>query len=171
MLFETERLIARNLELADFPAFFEMQGNPKTHRYTGSTVDDETSAKASLENCIQSYSLPGNNFWVWALVQKSDGAMVGTCAVVHGHSRPTGHGPEIGYRFIEKYWGNGYAGEICDPLIDYAMKSQHLDWIFGQADVENVASVKVLERSKLEFLEEYFNEKENSTDRVYILKK
>lgn len=148
-----------------------MQGNPKTHQYTGSKVDDEISAKASLEKCIQAYDSPGNDFWVWALVRKSDGEMVGTCAIVKGHSQPTGEGPEIGYRFLEKYWGNGYAGEICDRLIDHALNTMKLSWIFGQADVKNVASIKVLEKSKLEFLEQYFNEEEQCTDRVYILRR
>ncbi len=169
MIFQTPRLIVRKLTLEDFPSFFELQGNPKTHRYTGSTVDDEKSARASLERCISSYTKPGNNFWVWAVERKSDGAMVGTAAVVRGQSDPTGEGPEIGYRFIEKYWGNGYAGEICDPLVDYALDNMQLSWIFGQADVRNVASVKILDRSKLIFVKEYFNPEENCTDRVYRL--
>ena len=171
MIFETNRLTIRQLQPTDFPAFFEMQGNPKTHRYTGSSVDDEVSARASLERCIRCYTEPGNNFWVWAVERKSDKEMVGTAAIVWGISGPTGEGPEIGYRFLEKYWGNGHAGEVCNPLIDYALGVMQLPWVFGQADVENVASVKVLERSKLVFLKEYFNKKENSTDRVYRLER
>ena len=168
-IFETDRLLIRRLCPTDFPAFYELQGNPKTHRYTGSTVDDISSAKLSLERFIYLYSKPNNDFWVWAVERKSDGIMVGTVAIVKGYSGPTGEGPEIGYRFLEKYWGNGYAGEVCDPLIDYAINAMKLPWIFGQADVKNIASIKVLERSKLIFLKEYFNEKENCTDRVYRL--
>lgn len=171
IIFETSRLVVRQLEPTDFPAFFKLQGNPKTHCYTGSPVDDEASALASLHRCIDCYTQPDNDFWVWAIERKSDGVFVGTCAIVNGHSRPTGKGPEIGYRFIEKYWGNGYAGEVCNPLIDHGINAMQLPWLFGQADVENVASVKVLERSKLFFLEEYFNEEENSVDRVYRLER
>ena len=169
MIFQTQRLIIRNLTLDDFPAFFELQGNPNIHLYTGSPVDDEVSTRTSLQKCINSYTVPDNDFWIWAIERKLDGAMVGTCAVVKGVSEPTGEGPEIGYRFIEKYWGNGYAGEICDPLVDHVLNTMQLPWVFGQADVKNVASIKVLERSKLVFLKEYFNEEENCTDRVYRL--
>ena len=166
-IFETPRLLVRPLVDSDFPSFFEMQGNPKTHLYTGSPVDDEAAARANLERCIQCYPKPENDWWVWAIERKSDGAFVGTAAVVPGECQITGPGPEIGYRFLEKHWGNGYASEICDPLIDHALGPMGLPWLFAQADVLNLPSVKILDRSQLEFVVEYFNEEENSTDRVY----
>ena len=164
MLFETKRLKVRQLKHADFPAFFEMQGNPNIHKYTGSPVDDEASARASLKKCIAAYSQPKNNFWVWCIENKSNGDMVGTCAIV-------GEENEIGFRFLEKYWGNGYASEICDPLIEYGLNKMNLPFIFAQADVLNVASLKVLDRSKLKFVKENFNKEENCADRIYRLEK
>lgn len=162
MHFQTERLTVRDLTIDDFPAFFEMQGNPNVLRFTGTPPDDETSARSSLENCINCYSKPGNDFWVWAVERKSDGAMVGTAAIV-------GKGHEIGYRFLEKFWGNGYASEICNPLIDHAFEVMDYPSVFAEVDVRNVASVKVLDRSKLNFVKQYFNEKDNCTDRLYRL--
>lgn len=166
-VFETPRLSVRPLRRDDFPAFFEMQGNPKTHQYTGSPVEDETTCRAKLEKLIEGYSDPQNQYWVWGIERKSDGAFVGTCAVVWSECQVTGEGHEIGYRFLEKYWGNGYASEICDPLINHALSTMKVPWLFGRVDILNVPSRKVLDRSQLTFVEEYFDEKENCTDRVY----
>ncbi len=164
MHFQTECLLVRDLTPDDFPAFFEMQGNPNVLRYTGTPADDEASARASLEHCISSYSKPGNDFWVWAIERKSDGDMVGTCAVVR-------EGHEIGYRFLERFWGNGYATEICDPLIDHALGAMGCPSVFAEVDIRNLASVKVLDRSKWKFVKQYFNEKDNCTDRLYRLER
>lgn len=164
MIFETKRLKVRQLTTADFPAFFEMQGNPNIHKYTGSPVDDETSARASLKKCMAAYSKPNNDFWVWCIENKATGEMVGTCAIVDKEN-------DIGYRFLEKHWGNGYASEICNPLIEYGLNKMNLPFVTAQADVLNVASVKVLDRSILNFEKEYFNKEENCTDRVYRLEK
>lgn len=166
-IFETPRLSIRLLRMEDFPPFFEMQGNPKVHIYTGSSADDEATAKKDLEHCIACYSKADNDWWIWAIERKSDGEFVGTCAVVPCDCEVTGEGMEIGYRFLEKYWGNGYASEICDPLIDHALGEMQLPWIFAQVDILNKPSVKILERSQLEFVKEYYNEKDQSNDRVY----
>ena len=162
MFFQTQRLRIRVLTEADFPAFHEMQSNPRVMRYTTGVAMTELESRASLEMCIRSYAEPGNNFWVWAVERKSDRAFAGTAAIV-------GEGHEIGYRFLEKYWGNGYGQEVCDGLIEFALNEWKLTSRGGGANTDNIASVKILERSRLHFEREYFHEKEKSWVRVYRL--
>ena len=169
MIFETPRLLVRNLALSDFEPYFEMQSNPNVHRYTGSTPDDEPTARAGLQHHIACYSKPANNWWIWAIEQKTNQSFVGTAAVIHGENSVVGDGPEIGYRFLERYWGQGFATEICDPLIEYGIQQMALKSLFATVDVLNVASVKILEQSKLKFIQEYHNQNDNCTDRVYKL--
>ena len=168
-VFETERLIVRNLKQLDFPAYFEMQGNPNVHRFTGTQVDEEGIAREGLAKHIAAYSTPGNDWWIWGVELKDTGEMVGTCAIIAGENEKVAAGIEIGYRFLEKHWGNGFAGEICDPLINHAFAVMELPSLFATVDIENVPSLRVLERSPLKFVTEYFNPTDNSTDRVYVL--
>ncbi|HFA48211.1 MAG TPA: N-acetyltransferase [Bacteroidetes bacterium] len=163
MIFQTTRLKIRNLEYSDFPAFHEMQSNPKVMRYTTGRPLSEKENRESLGKCISSYAKPGNRFWVWAIEKKLDGAFVGTCAIVYDN--------EIGYRFLEKYWGKGYGKEISDGLIKYALEEMKAKKIIAYVDVENIASVKILDRSALKFEKEYFNEKEKCTERFYKFEK
>ena len=161
MVFETARLFARNLRDSDFDAFHEMQSDDEVMRYTTGAGLDAAENRRQLKMCIACYSRPDNDFWVWAIVRKSDRQFVGTCAIV-----PNDHRPEIGYRFLRKFFGNGYGQEICNGLIKYGMHEQRLPEIIACVDVRNIASVKILDRSPLSFIEEI--EQENGAmDRFY----
>lgn len=72
-------------------------------------------------------------------------------------------------RFLEKYWGKGYGQEVCNGLIDFALNEWKLTSLWAEANKDNIASVKILERSRLQFEREYFHEKEKSWVRVYRL--
>ena len=51
---------------------------------------------------------------------------------------------EIGYVFNRKYWGNGYAKESCEALVQYSFrKGTHR--IFAECDPDNENSWRLLE--------------------------
>ena len=161
MVFETTRLVVRNLKDSDFDAFHEMQSDDEVMRYTSGRGIDEAENRRQLKMCIDSYAKPENDFWVWAIVRKSDQQFVGTCAIVPNQRRP-----EIGYRFLKKFFGMGYGQEICDGLIEHGIHERRLTEIIAYADIRNVASTRILDRSSLRFVEETTNE-EGVTDRFY----
>ena len=161
MVFETCRLFVRNLKHSDFAAFHEMQSDDEVMQYTTGKGLDEAENLRQLKMCIACYSRPDNDFWVWAIVRKSDQQFVGTCALV-----PNEHRSEIGYRFLRKFFGMGYGQEICNGVIEYGIHERRLPEIIAYADVRNVASIKILDRSPLPFVEEQMNE-EGVTDRFY----
>lgn len=147
MVFETTRLLVRNLKGSDFEAFHEMQSDDEVMRYTTGKGLDASENRRQLNSCIAHYSIPENDFWVWAIVRKSDQQFIGTCAIVPNEKRP-----EIGYRFLGKFFGKGYGQEICDGLIQYGIYHRSLREIIAYADVRNVASTKILDRSRLSFV-------------------
>ena len=163
MIFQTPRLTIRDLTLDDIFPYHEMQGNPKVMQYTGSPPETFEESKKSLIKCIDCYQQPDNTFWVWAIDEKESDTFIGTCAIIVDES---GKG-EIGYRILEKYWGNGFATEIIQPLIDFGFSKMKLSTIFATVDRLNIASVKMLEKSELEFIKEEWSDKYQSTDRYY----
>ncbi|MDG2220857.1 MAG: GNAT family N-acetyltransferase [Rubripirellula sp.] len=161
MIFETARLLVRNLVDADFDAFHEMQSDIEVMRYTTGSGFDEAENRQQLSDCIRHYAEPGNDFWVWAVVRKTDQQFVGTCAIV-----PNGENAEIGYRFLRKFFGNGYGRETCNGLIEHGIHVQKLREIIAYADIENIASIKILDQSVLSFVEETKTE-EGGVDWLY----
>ena len=161
MIFETQRLIVRKLTSMDFPGFHEMQSDDEVMRYTTGHGFDEAENLRQLNSCINAYSKTNNEFWVWAIARKSDQHFIGTCAIV-----PSENGPEIGYRFCRRFFGNGFGQEICNALIEHGKHGLQLKEIIACVDVRNVASVKILDRSSLPFVKELANET-GGTDRFY----
>ncbi len=165
MLFQTERLLIRQLNETDFPAFHEMESNPDVLKYTGSPLKTKEEIAENLKELIRKYEDPKNDFWIWAVVHKESNAFLGTCAIIE--DLPP-FGREIGYRFLERHWGKGYAGETMIGLVDYAFNVLSFEKIYADVDVLNTPSVKILEKH-MHFHSEYFVPEENCTDRKYTL--
>ena len=65
---------------------------------------------------------------------------------------------DIGYRFLTKYWGAGLASEAARAVLDFGFRNLHLEEIIGLAVPDNAASIRILEKLGMEFVEtmDYF---------------
>ena len=140
MIFETERLIVRKLILDDLEAFHKLESNPLVLKYATGEVKNFDANEKELKELIFKYEIPKNDFWIYAIERKSNKSFIGTLALVKD-----GVDDEIGYRFLEKYWGNGYATEICEGLISYC-KEIGIPKLIGYVINKNSASEKILKR-------------------------
>ncbi len=165
-IFKTTRLFVQPLCTDDFPALFEMQGNPNVMRYAGA-AQDEATCKRELEKVIEFYSQPGNTFWVWAVLEKATEQFVGTCAIINNEDEDN----EIGYRLLERQWGKGYGKEIANGLIDYCLEVLNMESLVAYVSKENIGSVRILNQSKLPFRKEFYDEKEKGMERFYKFEK
>ncbi len=75
--------------------------------------------------------------------RKSDGVLVGRAG--YGIYGRTGE-PEIGYSLYPEFWGNGYAFEAAAGLRDWIFRETDASHFIGMADVDNAASLKVLDK-------------------------
>jgi ribosomal-protein-alanine N-acetyltransferase len=167
MVFETERLYVRKLKLTDIEPFNEMQRNPNVMRYITGTPKSEIDNMKELEGIISKYQYLSNDFCVMAIIKKNNNQFVGTCAVIKNEDEEY----EIGYRFIERFWGNGYGKEILEKLIEYCFVSMNLDKIVAYVYKENFASVRILDNSVMEFINEFNNKDLGNVEKVYKLNK
>src|SRR6218665_2939584 len=56
---------------------------------------------------------------------------------------------EIGYSVFEENWGKGYATEMAETMVSYALESLNPDKIIGYVDARNPASMRILEKMGL----------------------
>lgn len=147
MIFETERLIVRKLVREDLPAFHKLQSNPKVMQYADGEVQSFERHSHELDDLIHKYNLPNNDFWIYAVERKANACFAGTVALVKDKCDD-----EIGYRFLEEYWGRGFATEICEGLIAYC-KTIDIEKLIGYVIDINSASVKILERFHFKLIE------------------
>ena len=147
IIFETEILLVRRLKMSDIRPYHEMQSNPKVMQYVTGEVQAENEHLIELERLIGFYDQEDNNFWIYAIERKLDNEFVGTVAFIKDNEGDD----EIGYRFLEKYWGLGYGSDLCKASVVYCSSIGMLKLI-GYVINLNVASAKILKKCNFEYV-------------------
>lgn len=111
----TKRLVLRESEAADRPAFIELFASPEVRTYLGGPRPRD-----ELEQAVP--ELPGRRPGVFVVAL--DGALIGTITLLDrreatrpGHVRPEAGEAELGYMFLPHVWGCGYAAEACEAAL------------------------------------------------------
>lgn len=144
---ETQRLILREIEETDEAGMYELDSDPEVHQYLGNkpvtTIEESRNAIALIRRQYEE-----NGTGRWAVIEKSEGRFIGWAGLKLYRDEINGHSNflEVGYRLIKKYWGKGYATEAAQTSVVYGFERLHAREIFGMADANNAASIKVLEK-------------------------
>lgn len=166
---ETERLILRELRLNDLEGMYELDSDPEVHRYLGNKpVKTKEESQKIIEDIISQYTERG--IGRWAAIEKSSGNFMGwsglklnTEYTMNGYSNFI----DIGYRFISRYWGKGYATESSFAALNYAFNSMKLKTVYGITEKGNEASHHVLLKVGLQYQEDFFYKEDNLHLRWY----
>lgn len=147
---ETDRLLLKEFEIGDAESFYELNLNPNVIKYTGnSAFKDIDEAKSFLKN----YSdYQRNGFGRWAVVDKSTKIFFGWCGLKYDEKLDE---TDIGFRFFEHFWNQGFATESAKTCIDYGFEKLNLKIIVGRAMRENTASIKVLKKIGLQYEKDF----------------
>ena len=146
-LLESERVLLREFELADFTALHEFVSLPEVCRYTdwGPNAPADTSAflaqatKEAQETHRQGFSL--------AVVRKDDRRLIGSCAVWQesaAHARGA-----LGFVFHPDVWRQGFATEVAPLLLGLGFGHLGLERIEATCRPDNIGSAKALEGAGL----------------------
>jgi RimJ/RimL family protein N-acetyltransferase len=157
---ETKNLILRELMPSDAEGMFELDSNPLVHRYLGnSPVKSIEASQTAIENIRQQYVERG--IGRWAAIEKSSGDFIGWSGLKLNTEQEFNNKIDfydIGYRFIPRYWGKGYATESAVASLDYAFNTLNLKTVVGMAEIENLASNRILQKIGLNYIEDFLFE-------------
>ena len=76
---------------------------------------------------------------------------------------------EIGWRLRKEYWGRGYATEMAIALVDKAKRMKRS--VVAHTMIENQASIRVMEKAGLSFVEEFWGNYEPHSNKPDVLYK
>jgi RimJ/RimL family protein N-acetyltransferase len=147
VVFETERLRAREWTLDDAEEAYAIYRDPDVMRYLGTDpqvpadVAEQRERVARWIATTESYRDSG--FGNWALVEKDTGAVVGMSLL---KPLPEHEEVEVGWHLGKAYWGRGYATEGARAAIEHGFSRCGLDVIYAVVVPENTASIRVAER-------------------------
>ena len=77
---------------------------------------------------------------------------------------------ELGYRFRACFWGKGYGTETTKGMLNYYFQEMNVNKVTADVNIANIGSVKILDKF-MKPVREFFNERDNCTDRRYELEK
>lgn len=164
MIFETERLFVKKLQESDADLFFDLMSNPNVMNMVPQTILNKEESDSKLKQLIELEQ--SSDTKIWSLCQKSNGEFIGFA----GFLKNTDSEDEIAYRLREKYWNKGFGTEIAKGLIDFGFKNMNSNLITADVFIENVKSIKILEKF-FNVQKEFFNEEDNCVDRRYIIRR
>lgn len=159
---ETERLILREFLLSDAEGMFELDSNPNVHLYIGNKpVTTIEQSREYIEFVQQQYKDFGTGRW--AVILKETNEFIGWSGIKFITDKINNHQNfyEIGYRFIEKHWGKGYATEAGKAFIAHAFNEMKVEVVYAYADPGNDNSRKILEKLGLKYVNSFEHDGES----------
>ncbi|RKR11308.1 RimJ/RimL family protein N-acetyltransferase [Flavobacterium sp. 90] len=153
---ETERLLLREIQMSDVDGMFELDSNPNVHLFVGNKpVKNIEESIDYVKNVQQQYK----DFGIgrYAVILKETNEFLGWSGIKFITNEINNHKDfyEIGYRFIEKHWGKGYATEAGKAFIDHAFNVMKVDAVYAYADAGNENSRRILEKLGLRYVNSF----------------
>ena len=156
IIFETPRLIVREVRPADVGDMYALHSDPEVHTYLGNkTIATQPDAMGLIDFLMQQYADHGVGRW--AMVHKTTGDFIGWTGLEWVTAMTNGHQNfyDLGYRLRPQFWGQGFATESAIASLDYAFLKIGADEVFAMADCRNVGSNKILQKVGLHRVETF----------------
>lgn len=150
IVFSTQRLILKRFSPKDAQGFYELNLDPEVLRYTG---DVPFSSVAEAEAFIRSYDhYERDGFGRWSVFLKDTGEYIGFCGLNYSMKKRE---VDVGFRFLRKHWGKGYATEAARGSLLHGFQVYGLERIVARARVDNPASQRVIQKLGMHFEKEF----------------
>jgi len=140
---ETERLVLRQLHIADAGSLFAILSDEELTRfYDDEAFTDLSQAREQIEAWARGYEE-----WRiirWGIVQRGTDTVIGTCGY-YGFHRWHARG-SLGYELARPFWRQGIMTEALAAIIDFGFREVGLNRIQALLMPGNEASEKLLEK-------------------------
>jgi RimJ/RimL family protein N-acetyltransferase len=139
----TERLALRPFVLADAPFIVELVNEPA---FIANIRDSGVRTAADAEGYLEKgplamYDLHG--IGLWAVELRESGEAVGMCGLLRRDTLPD---PDLGFAFVERARGRGYATEAGRATLDWAARERGIGRVLAITALHNAASGAVLDK-------------------------
>ncbi|MGD2026697.1 MAG: GNAT family N-acetyltransferase [Anaerolineales bacterium] len=139
--FETSRLKLRPPVLKDAQQIFQNYAKDRlvTRYVHWHPHDSIEKTKSFVKRCINVWK--AGTAFPWVMCLKESGDLIGMIEL-----RIEDHRADLGYVVARDYWDQGYASEVAQLIVDWAIAQPSIYRVWAVCDVDNYASARVLEK-------------------------
>ena len=140
---ESARLKLRELTFQDAPFILELLNEAGFLRFIGDKgVRSLNDAREYIaKGPVDSYRRHGFGLYLTSL--RNSGVPIGICGLV---KREALHDVDVGFAFMARYWGQGYAAESAAAVVTYGNKVLGIVRIVAISAQDNFGSIAVLRK-------------------------
>lgn len=141
-MFETERCLIRSLQESDSVDVKKIFVNKEVRKFLGGIRQDDA-IEAGLDEMLNS----SDNSFYWVVREKHTDEFIGLISLDPHHD---GDYLEISYQLLPHWWGAGYATEVVQMIITFALHELKLPIVVAETQTANTSSCKLLEKLGME---------------------
>jgi ribosomal-protein-alanine N-acetyltransferase len=138
---QTERFILRPMTPADAENLYRLNADPEVIRYTGDS--SFASVDEAQDFLKRNRPFATHRMGRWGIFTRKDKVFHGWCGLKWLEDRGV---VDLGYRLFRSSWGQGIATETSRASLAYGFDVLHLEKIMAYVDLENSASLRVLQK-------------------------
>lgn len=141
----TDRLILAEINWDDLEDMHRLHCVPEVDEYNTLGIPENLEVtREIMRPFIEAGNQQPQAKYSWRIDEKTSEKFIGMAGMILSNNRfRLG---EIFYKFFPDYWGKGYATEVARKLITVGFEDLNLHKIEAGTDVENQASIRVLEK-------------------------
>ena len=163
-MIKTKRIYLRRFTIDEADLLFQLDGDADVMKYITLGIPrtmDEVIEK-SMPRILKSYQ-DKTDFGIFAAYLINSEKYIGWFQFEK--DKEFEDSIEIGWRLKKQYWGNGYATEVAIVLCELGIKMGKT--IVARAMIENLASIRVMEKAGLKFEKKFWYPDSSSPDVLY----
>ena len=145
-ILESERLLFREHQPGDLDAYCAMEADPEVRRYVGGAPRTRPEAERKFREAHLKHAAA--RLALRATIYKPEGRYIGYCGL-YPNFQPGGALPGeavLALYLTREYWGRGLATEAGRAFVEYGFRELRLARIVASSQIENIASIRVLEK-------------------------
>ena len=149
MILETKRLIIGHFTCTDIHVWASIEADPLVRKFVDGKCLSREEAGHYVKMSMDSYAV--NGFGRFAVRSKTSKRLIGMCGFLRQDEEI-----DFGYRYSAETWGKGIGYEAANKVLNYGLEHLKLKKICAGVAIENIPSIKILEKLGFEFEKNFF---------------
>ena len=147
---ETDRLILRDYQEADFESYYQLKSDSKTMYYLQDIqLHSQEEALADFRKVLADQDSPERQFFFFHIETKDTHEQVGSIGYTVMSQTPVGKLVNLGYFTYPRFWGQGYTSEAVKAVLEYGFTQGNVYRVTTGCLSENRGSERVMQKCGL----------------------